>query len=80
MQRIKLFLVCTTLVGGLALGLSPTAQAQDEERAPGLSATEPTGPFKVTFNENGTAHRTSCYPSKRSRFCPPLQSRNTFQL
>jgi hypothetical protein len=55
MQRIELYLVCTILVGGLALGLSSTAQAQEEEGAPGLSALEPAGPFKVTFNENGTA-------------------------
>jgi hypothetical protein len=54
MQRIELCLVCTILVGGLALGLSPTAQAQ-QGSAPGLSAEEPTGPFIVRFNENGTA-------------------------
>ena len=34
MQRIELCLVCTILVGGLALGLSPTAQAQ-QGSAPG---------------------------------------------
>jgi hypothetical protein len=53
MHRIQLYLVCTILVGSLALGRSPTAQAQTP--APGLSALNPVGPFIVRFNENGSA-------------------------
>jgi hypothetical protein len=51
---MELYLVCTILVGGLALCLSPTAQA-DDLLSPGLSALEPAGPFILRFNENGTA-------------------------
>jgi hypothetical protein len=40
MQRIGLYLVCTILVGGLALGLSPTAQAATDS-------------FILRFDENG---------------------------
>jgi hypothetical protein len=54
MQRIGLYWVCTILVGGLALGLSPAVQAQTQS-APGLSALNPTGPFIVRFDENGNA-------------------------
>jgi hypothetical protein len=54
MKRIELYLVCTILVCGLALCLSPTAQA-DFLPAPGLSALDPPGPFILRFNENGTA-------------------------
>jgi|KBSSwiStaDraftv2_1062776.scaffolds.fasta_scaffold04229_9 hypothetical protein len=54
MQRIGLYLACTILVGGLAFGLSPSAQAQAPP-SPGLSALNPTGPFIVRFDENGNA-------------------------
>jgi len=53
MPRIGLHLVYTILVGGLvAIGLSHGAQA-DVIPSPGLSALVPTGPFIVTFDENG---------------------------
>jgi hypothetical protein len=55
MKRIELYLVCTILVGGLAIGLSPGAQAQVNSN-PGTSALNPEpGPFLVTFDENGNA-------------------------
>jgi len=54
MKRIEFYLVCTILVGGLAIGLSPGAQAQINNN-PGTSALNPTGPFLVTFDEKGNA-------------------------
>jgi hypothetical protein len=55
MSRIAPYLVLTILVGGLvATALSPAAQAQ-QPPAPGLSALTITGPFLLTFDENGHA-------------------------
>ena len=57
MQRMKLYLVCAILVGCLALGLSPTAQA---DTMPGMSPIDspgspPPDPFILRFDENGNA-------------------------
>jgi hypothetical protein len=57
MQRIELHLVCTILVGCLALGLSPTAQAAT---VPGMAiatnpGAPPPDPFILRFDENGNA-------------------------
>jgi hypothetical protein len=54
MPRIERYLVFTIVVGVVAIGLSPAAQAQAPP-APGLSSLIPTGPFIVTFDENGNA-------------------------
>lgn len=63
MRRIELYLVCTILIGVLAIGLSPGAQAQAPPCA-GSAATSTAScggsssvsdPFLVTFDENGNA-------------------------
>jgi hypothetical protein len=69
MKRIEVYLVRAILVAGLAIGLSPGAQAQTILPCAGSSATSNTpcgsssssdslsisDPFLVTFNENGDA-------------------------